>query len=158
MNGQKDKGHVLALGATAEARAAAGDVASWLRAVLPPRGCVVIDTPPHLGVIMDAAISVADQVLLPTRLAQQDIDSLLDTLARCPAGALIIPNAVSTRRRLHKEMVAELRRVYPNCVSAREIPDSALVEESLNAGVYVVSFARRSAPAAAYRALAREVA
>src|SRR5579859_323998 len=79
MNGQKDKGHVLALGAAAEARAAAGDVASWLRAVLPPRGCVVIDTPPHLGVIMDAAISVADQVLLPTRLAQQDIDSLLDT-------------------------------------------------------------------------------
>jgi chromosome partitioning protein len=148
---------VMAVGSDAEAHAAQGDVVSWLRTLLPPAGFVVIDTPPHLGNIMDAAIAVADLSLLPTRLAQQDIDSLLDTLERCPSDALIIPNAVSTRRRIHKEMIASLRAAYPSQIAARHIPDSGVVEEALNTGVPVVHYARRSAPAAAYRALAEEV-
>jgi cellulose biosynthesis protein BcsQ len=56
-------------------------------------GVYVVDTPPQLGAILDAAVGVADRVLLPTRLGQQDIDSLLDTLERAPA-ALVVANAV----------------------------------------------------------------
>ncbi len=149
---------VLALGANAEMHAAQGDVADWLRRLLPSDGYVIIDTPPHLGVIMDAAIAVADRSLLPTRLAQQDIDSLLDTLEHCSAGALIVPNAVAARRRIHQEMITSLRDAYPGQIAARSIPDSVIVEEALNTGMPVVRYARRSAPAAAYRALAQEVA
>lgn len=150
-------GAVQALGSTAQQHVAQGDVEEWLRTLLPHSGYVVIDTPPFEGAIMDAAIAVADHVIIPTRLAQQDIDSLLDTLSRCPGSATIVPNAFSVRRALHKATVAELRRIYGAAVSAKEIPDSAVIEESLNAGTPVVRFARRSAPATAYRALAMQV-
>ncbi len=149
---------VLDYGALAEKHAGRGNTARWLAEALPREGYVVVDTPPHLGAIMDAAIAVADRVLLPTRLAQQDIDSLLDTLSHCPGGALIVPNAVSSRYRIHRDMVAELRRVYGSAVSMREIPESVVVQEALNASQPVVRYRRRSAPAAAYRALVAEVA
>jgi chromosome partitioning protein len=150
-------GMVRALGNVADQHVAFGDVAEWLRSMLPPKGYVVIDTPPYQGAIMDAAIAVADHVVVPTRLAQQDIDSLLDTLQRCPESALIVPNLFASRRLLHREAVAALRQRYGSGVSSREIPDSALIEESLNVGTPVVRFARRSAPALAYRALAAQV-
>ncbi len=149
---------VLDYGAMAEKHAGRGNVAGWLAEALPDEGYIVIDTPPHLGAIMDAAIAVADRVVLPTRLAQQDIDSLLDTLNRCPDGALIVPNAVSSRYRIHRDMVTELRRVYGPAVSSYEIPESVVVQEALNASQPVVRYRRRSAPAVAYRALVAEVA
>ncbi len=154
---QGERDLVQALGAQAEEHVSLGDVGTWLARILPREGSIIIDTPPYLGAIMDAAIAVADRVLLPTRLAQQDIDSLLDTLTRCPDTALIVPNAVATRRRGQRETIAELRRIYGAQVSAGEIPDSVLVEDALNAGTYVVRYARRSGPSNAYRALAVEV-
>jgi len=134
-------------------------VAPWLGSLLDrEHGYVVIDTPPQLGAIIEAAIARADRVVIPTRLAQQDIDSLLDTLTLCPAGALIVPNLYANRRTLHRAAVAALRESYGDEVAKKEIPDSAVIEEALNAGSPVVRFSRRSAPAVAYRALAAEVA
>ncbi len=73
---------VLELGPQAENRAARGAAAaaSWLADQISNEGVYIIDTPPQLGAILDAAVAVADRVILPTRLAQQDLDSLLDTL------------------------------------------------------------------------------
>jgi chromosome partitioning protein len=150
-------GQVRDCGAQAEMYAAHGDVATWLRGQLPADGVILVDTPPHLGIIMDAAISVADRVVLPTRLAQQDIDSLLDTLQRCPQGALILPNAVAPRARLHRDTIAALRERYDGCVARQEIPNAIVIEEALAAGQPVVRYRKRSAPAAAYRSLAQEV-
>ncbi len=144
------------LGPQAEAHATRGDIVPWLRAQLPATGVVVIDTPPHLGLILDAAVAVADRVLLPTRLAQQDIDSLLDTLDRCPSGALIVANAVS-RYRVHQDALSALRDAYDGQVWTREIPESVVILEACNAGLPVVRYKKRSAPAAAYRALAAAV-
>jgi cellulose biosynthesis protein BcsQ len=83
------------LGPQAEHRAARGGAAAWLATQLAGAGVYVLDTPPQLGAILDAAVAVADRVLLPTRLGQQDIDSLLDTLERAPA-ALVVANYLST--------------------------------------------------------------
>jgi len=153
----RDDQRVMDVGAAAERHAAQGDITALLRGQLPAAGMVICDTPPHLGNIMDAAIALADRVLLPTRLSQQDIDSLLDTLARCPtATTLIVPNAVSARFRLHKDTMGALRARYGRSVATHEIPHSVIVEEALAAGEPVVKYKKRSAPATAYRALALE--
>jgi len=149
--------HVKAWGAIAERHSVRGDTTQWLAGALPQEGLVIIDTPPHLGAIMDAAIACADRVVLPTRLIRPDIDSLRDTLGRCPGAPLIVPNAVMVRNGTHRDMLTELRRVYGTLVWGKEIPQSVVVEEALNAGQPVARYRRRSAPAAAYRALATEV-
>jgi chromosome partitioning protein len=150
---------VLALGDEAQRHVARGNVASWLGDVLAPSRMVVLDTPPLLGDIMDAVISVADYVVLPTRLIKPDIDSLNDTLTHCAARqqALIVPNAVLVRNGTHRDMLSILRSTYGRLVWDEAIPQSVVIEEALNAGLPVVRYKTRSALARSYRTLAAAV-
>ncbi len=149
---------VLELGPQAENRAARGAAAaaSWLAAQISNEGVYIIDTPPQLGAILDAAVAVADRVILPTRLAQQDLDSLLDTLDHCRQRVLIVPNAVS-RYKVHQTALQSLRAAFNGQTWAKEIPESVTILEACNAGLPVVMYKRRGAPATAYRTLAQEV-
>ena len=125
---------------------------------------VLLDTPPALGFALNAALLAAGVALLPTALAQQDLDALADTLAlreeldelRAARVLAIVPNAV--RRDSHdQDGVALLRATYGALV-AGPIPLAVAVKRAGNSRQPVVAYEPGGAAAQAYRALAALVA
>jgi len=121
---------------------------------------ILLDTPPALGFSLNAALLAAEYAVLPTALAQQDLDALADTLAirdeldelRAARVLAIVPNAV--RRDSHdQEGVLLLRRSYGTLVAA-PIPLAVAVKRANNSRQSVVTYEPGGAAAQAYRALA----
>jgi len=124
---------------------------------------VVIDTPPTLGFALNSALLAASVAVLPTLLAQQDLDALADTLTvredLLELGAadriVVVPGAL---RQDNNDLAALdlLREMYGGAV-ARPVPQSVSVKYGLNQGAAVAQTDARGAAAAAYRALAVQV-
>lgn len=124
---------------------------------------VLLDTPPALGFALNAALLAAAFAVLPTALAQQDLDALADTLAirdeldelRAARVLAIVPNAV--RRDSHdQEGVLLLRESYGALVTA-PIPLAVAVKRANNSRQSVITYEPAGAAAQAYRALAQVV-
>jgi len=124
---------------------------------------VVIDTPPTLGFALNSALLAASVAVLPTLLAQQDLDALADTLTvredLAGLGAadriIIVPGAL---RQDNNDLAAlDLLRDMYGAVVARPVPQSVSVKYALNQGAAVAQTDARGAAAAAYRGLAAQV-
>jgi chromosome partitioning protein len=128
----------------------------------------LLDCPPSLGPVTVNALAAADRAIVPVQaeyLALEGLVQFLETLElirRELNPALVLTGVVVTmsdeRTRLASEVEAELRRHFPEQVFATVIPRSVRVAESPSFGLPVTVHAPGSRGAAAYRALAAELA
>jgi chromosome partitioning protein len=130
-------------------------------------GVTVIDVPPALGGLSDAALRAADGVLVPVAADFLALDALRSTLAAVRAveksrGGAYVPLAVLPtfvdRRRATADAVALLEDQFGDLVLARGIPRSARFDAAALSGVPVALGAPRSAPAIAYAEAATALA
>jgi len=128
----------------------------------------LLDCPPALGPVTVNALGAADRVIVPVQaeyLALEGLVQFLETLdltRRELNPALVLTGVLITmhdeRTRLAQDVEAELRSHLPEHVFATVIPRSVRVAEAPSHGVPVIEHAPDSRAAAAYGALARELA
>jgi chromosome partitioning protein len=128
----------------------------------------LLDCPPSLGPVTVNALAAADRVIVPVQaeyLALEGLVQFLDTLdlvRRELNPALVLTGVLVTmhdeRTRLARDVEAELRQHLPEQVFDTVIPRSVRIAEAPSYGIPVVAHAPESPGAAAYRALARELA
>ncbi len=128
---------------------------------------ILLDTPPALGFAATSAMLAAGWAILPTALAQQDLDALLDTLGAlgdleadgeiCCRQLAILPNAFRGSTTIDRHGFTLLRDAYKDLV-ADPIPLAEAIRRALSARLPVTASEPRSAAAEAYRALAARVA
>lgn len=119
----------------------------------------VIDVPPALGGLTDAALRAADAVLVPVATDFLALDALRSTLAAVRAvekargGAyaplVVLPTFVD-RRRASADAMALLHEQFGDLLLAGGIPRSTRFDASALSGVPIALAAPRSAPAIAY--------
>ncbi len=128
----------------------------------------LLDCPPALGPVTVNALGAADRVIVPVQaeyLALEGLVQFLETLdltRRELNPALVLTGVLITmhdeRTRLAQDVEAELRSHLPEHVFDTVIPRSVRVAEAPSHGVPVIEHAPDSRAAAAYGALARELA
>jgi len=127
----------------------------------------VIDVPPALGGLSDAALRAADAVLVPVAADFLALDALRSTLAAVRAvekerGGAYAPLAVLPtfvdRRRATADAVALLHEQFADLLLADGIPRSARFDASALSGVPLALAAPHSAPAIAYAKAAAALA
>jgi len=129
---------------------------------------VLIDCPPSLGILTINGLTAADEVLVPLQcesLSQRGVGQLLDTIADVRDYTnkdLQIRGAIATmfdgRTNLAHQVVAEVRDSYGITVLEPFVPKSVKVAEAPAQGRSVLTHARRSRSAEAYRDLAAQMA
>lgn len=139
-------------------------VASVLASMREAYDLVVLDCPPSLGILTVNGLSAADAVLVPMQceaLSHRGVGQLLETVADVRAFAnanLEVLGVVATmfegRRRLSRQIAAEVGERYGLEVLARPIPKSVRFAEAPATGRSILAHAPGSAGAEAYRELA----
>jgi chromosome partitioning protein len=127
----------------------------------------VLDTPPALGALTDAAMRSADAVLIPVAADYLAVEALRATLEGIRAlererdvryrPLVILPTMVHARRPGSRAAAALLRERFGELVLPDDIPFSARLDSSALAGVPLVAREAASPPALAYRSAARAV-
>jgi chromosome partitioning protein len=128
----------------------------------------LLDCPPSLGPVTVNALAAADRVLVPVQaeyLALEGLVQFLETLGlvrRELNPSLELSGLVVTmhdeRTRLSSDVERDLRAHFGELVFATTIPRSVRLAESPSYGEPVIAYAPASRGAAAYRALAEEIA
>jgi chromosome partitioning protein len=127
----------------------------------------VLDTPPALGGLNDAALRAGDAVLVPAAadyLAAEALRGTLDAVRRVEkasgsryAPLAILPTFANPRRSGARAAEALLRDSFPDLVLESSIPVSARFDSAALAGVPVVVASPGSSASQSYRAAAREL-
>jgi chromosome partitioning protein len=129
---------------------------------------LLLDCPPSLGPLTVSALVAADRVIVPVQteyFALEGLAALLGTLALVRrelnpslsvAGMLLTMH--DSRTRLGQDVEREVREHFPDLVFDTVIPRNIRVGEAPSHGVPVTHHDPCSAGAAAYFALAKEVA
>jgi chromosome partitioning protein len=127
----------------------------------------VLDTPPALGALTDAAMRSADAVLIPVAADYLAVEALRATLEGIRAverernmryrPLAILPTMVNPRRPGSRAAATLLRERFGDLVLPDDIPFSARLDSSALAGVPLVAREAASPPALAYRTAARGV-
>jgi chromosome partitioning protein len=127
----------------------------------------VLDTPPALGELSDAALRAADGVLIPVAADYLAIEALRATLEAIRTieherGArfrplAILPTMVHARRPASRTAAQLIREHFGELVLPEDIPWSARFDNAALSGVPVAAREPGSLPAKAYRAAARSV-
>ncbi len=135
-------------------------------AAIPGYDVILLDTPPALGFAVTSAMLAAGWAVLPTALAQQDLDALLDTLGAlddleadgeiCCRRLAIVPNAYRGGTSIDRHGVQLLREEFGDLV-ADPVPLAEAIRRALSERRPVTDSEPRAAAAAPYRALARRV-
>lgn len=122
---------------------------------------VVIDAPPGFGLLPQAAVLVADAVLVPLLLeplairTTEHILGLFEGLGASAKLLGILPTGVEKRRALFGDQLLQIQgygtRVF------EPIPRLVAVAESALAGRSILAYAPRSPASSAYRALAETI-
>lgn len=145
----------------------AGDALARTLDALAGYDAVVLDCPPHLGPLTRLALRAATAVLVPMTpdfLAMQSLAWLMETLSETadrdavPAVAGIVLNRYSGQRRLHREVRALVREHFPGAALETVIRDNIALAEAPGFGQDIFRYAPRSAGAADFAALCRELA
>jgi chromosome partitioning protein len=129
---------------------------------------ILIDCPPSLSLLTVNALRAADSVLIPLQCeyyALEGLTALLDTIGRVrdslnPGLALegLVLTMYDSRNSLARQVQNEVRTHFRDQVFRAVVPRNVRVSESPSHGVPVVLYDPSSRGAAAYRALAREIA
>jgi len=133
---------------------------------IPGYDAILLDTPPALGFAVTSAMLAAGWAVLPTALAQQDLDALLDTLGAldeleadgeiCCKKLAIVPNAYRGGTTIDRHGVQLLRQEFGDLV-ADPIPLAEAIRRALSERRPVTASEPKAAAAEAYRTLARRV-
>lgn len=125
---------------------------------------VLMDCGPSLGILTVNALTAADSVLIPFQaetLSDRGVGQLLETIGDVQGYTnedLSVLGGVATmfdsRTRLGKKVLADVREVHGLTVIEPPIPRSVRVAEAPGEGASVLTHARRSRSADAYRELA----
>lgn len=122
----------------------------------------VFDTAAH-GPLQEAAIAVANVIVIPTRPEYLAVDGVNATLSLVEqlnpaARTIILPADVDCRLREHKENLRLLEEAYPGRV-AQTVPARSAVKEAVAAGATIWTHRNVAlAPVrAGYRSLIREI-
>jgi chromosome partitioning protein len=142
-----------------------GRLAAGLRSIREHWAVTVLDTPPALGAVADAALAAADGVVVPVAADFLAVDALRATLsmvrvAEKDSGGsyqplVILPTFVDRRRPGAVAAATLLREQFGPMVLDTDIPRSARFDTASLAGVPVVAAAPRSGAAVAYAHAAR---
>lgn len=145
----------------------AGDALARALDALDGPDAVIIDCPPHLGPLTRLALRAATAVLVPMTpdfLAMQSLAWLMETLSEAaggnalPAVAGIVLNRYSGQKRLHREVRSLVREHFPDVALKTVIRDNIALAEAPGFGQDIFRYAPRSAGAADFTALCRELA
>jgi chromosome partitioning protein len=143
-----------------------------LREVLQPvydrYNYILIDCPPSLGLLtVNGLLAAKDGVIIPVQceyLALEGLGQLTQTINRVRSSlfpTLAIRGVILTmydgRTRLATDVVAEVRRYFPDQVFQSVIPRSIRLAEAPSYGKPISLYAPESVAAHAYEALAREI-
>ena len=125
---------------------------------------VMMDCGPSLGILTINALTAAHTVLIPFQaetLSDRGVGQLLETIGDVQGYTnedLTVLGGVATmfdsRTRLGKKVLADVQEIHGLTVIDPPIPRSVRVAEAPGEGVSVLSHARRSRSAEAYRELA----
>ena len=129
---------------------------------------ILIDCPPSLGLLtLNGLLAATDGVLIPVQceyLALEGISQLMNTLQRVRSGLFpelgvrgVIMTMFDGRTRLAIDVVAEVRRFFPNQVFESVIPRSIRLAEAPSYGQPINIYAPDTSGAFAYQNLAREI-
>jgi chromosome partitioning protein len=139
-----------------------------LAGIRPRYDFVVVDCPPSLSLLTLNALRTADAVLVPLQCeyyALEGLTALLDTVGRVrdtlnPTLALegLLLTMFDSRNSLARQVQEEVRTHFGDQVFRTVIPRNVRVSESPSHGMPVLVYDPTSRGAAAYRALAREIA
>jgi chromosome partitioning protein len=127
----------------------------------------VLDTPPALGALSDAALRAADGVLIPVAadfLALEALRATLEAVRRAEQERgrrfqplAILPTMVHARRPGAQAAAELIRERFGELVLPPDVPYSARFDTAALTGVPVTASAPASAPGQAYRQAARAV-
>jgi len=129
---------------------------------------ILIDCPPSLGLLtLNGMVAAKDGLLIPVQceyLALEGLSMLTQTIERVRRAifpSLKVRGVVLTmydgRTNLAKDVVAEVRRHFPNLVMDVVIPRSVRLAEAPSYGLPILAYFPNSPGAQAYHALARQV-
>jgi chromosome partitioning protein len=129
--------------------------------------CIVIDTPPALGILTVNALVASTHLLVPIQAAYfaiEGTDDLLETYARIRArpnpdlkvlGVLI--TLYDRRTNISRDTHEQIRAVFGNALFKTRISKNVRLEESPAYKETIFSFAPKSTGAEEYKKLAQEV-
>jgi chromosome partitioning protein len=129
---------------------------------------ILIDCPPSLGLLtLNGLIAARNGVIIPVQceyLALEGIGQLMITLNHIRSRIYpdlrirgVILTMFDSRTNLSNDVVAEVRKFFPNQVFTSVIPRSVRLAEAPSYGVPISIYDRRSSGAAAYQALVDEI-
>jgi chromosome partitioning protein len=129
---------------------------------------ILIDCPPSLGLLtVNGLMAAKDGVLIPVQceyLALEGLGELTHTIQRVRSAlfpSLKIRGVILTmfdgRTRLSQDVVAEVRKYFPEKVFDAIIPRSVRLAESPSYGLPISTYAPGSGAAKSYEMLAREI-
>jgi chromosome partitioning protein len=129
---------------------------------------ILVDCPPSLGLLtLNGLVAAQDGVIIPVQceyLALEGLSQLTHTLERVRSALFpelkvrgVVLTMFDSRTNLANEVVAEVRRYFPNQVFTAVIPRSVRLAEAPSFGQPISMYAPTTIGALAYAALAREI-
>ncbi len=126
----------------------------------------IVDCPPQLGMSMRNALHAADEVVIPVEtgyFALHGLTRQLETakgMARENGTSIrirVLPNQYDVRTKLAREILAELRRTFPEVIMKSIINFNTKLKEGTSFGQPITEYAPGSSGARDFQALAREL-
>ncbi len=129
---------------------------------------ILIDCPPSLGLLtVNGLMAARDGVIIPVQceyLALEGIGQLTQTLQLVRSGLFpelkvrgVVMTMFDSRTRLSIDVVAEIKRHFPDQAFKSVVPRSIRLAEAPSYGLPITAYAPGSTGAQAYEGLAREV-
>jgi len=129
--------------------------------------CILIDSPPSLGLLTLNALVASDAVLIPIQTeyyALEGISQLLKTIDLVKKHlnpnlgiAKVILTMFDNRTRLANQVVADVRQYFGDKVSPTIVPRNVRLSEAPSHGVPVAQYDPKSRGAMAYHKIAEEI-
>jgi cellulose biosynthesis protein BcsQ len=123
---------------------------------------LIMDCPPGMSLVSENIIHAADALvvpLLPSPLSARMLEQLFEFISqRGWHDVKVLPffSMVDRRRRLHKDVIADLRARFPTILQT-EVPYGSEFERMTSRRAPIESYAPANMAAAVYRALWREI-
>lgn len=123
---------------------------------------ILLDCPPSVSLVSENVLHAADTVLvplIPTTLSLRTFDQLTEFVAGFPGRSpsiLAFFSMVDRRKRLHREIVADLPNQRPN-ISPVSIPAASIVEQMAVRREPLPLYASRSPISRGYQSLWEEI-